>query len=114
MCIRDRPSTNQTRLVCVGTLCNRKNQIGILHACLLYTSVFSKKQAEELYSIAEKKGLLLQIALKTAYCPAFGHLFSLLKSGAVSYTHLRSNVVVPGFMATAMSSTLTDDQRNKI
>ena len=27
---------------------------------------------------------------------------------------IRSNVVVPGFMATAMSSTLTDDQRNKI
>lgn len=45
--------------------------------------VFSKKQAEELYSIAEKKGLLLQIALKTAYCPAFGHLFSLLKSGVI-------------------------------
>lgn len=34
--------------------------------------VFSKKQAEELYSMQEKKGLLLQIALKTAYCPAFG------------------------------------------
>ena len=45
--------------------------------------VFSKKQAEELYSIAEKKELLLQIALKTAYCPAFGHLFSLLKSGVI-------------------------------
>lgn len=27
---------------------------------------------------------------------------------------IRSNVVVPGFMATAMSSTLTDDQRSKI
>jgi len=27
---------------------------------------------------------------------------------------IRSNVVVPGFMATAMSSTLTDEQRNKI
>ena len=27
---------------------------------------------------------------------------------------IRSNVVVPGFMATAMSSTLTEDQRSKI
>ena len=31
-------STNQTRLVCVGTLCNRKNQIGILHALSKLTS----------------------------------------------------------------------------
>lgn len=45
--------------------------------------VFSKAEAEELYTIAEAKGLLLQVALKTAYCPAFGHLFSLLKSGVI-------------------------------
>lgn len=45
--------------------------------------VFSKAQAEELYDIAEKKKLHLQIALKTAYCPAFSHLFSLLKSGVI-------------------------------
>lgn len=45
--------------------------------------VFTKKQAEELYSIAEDKCLHLQVALKTAYCPAFGHLFSLLKSGVI-------------------------------
>ena len=30
------------------------------------------------------------------------------------YAYEMCNVVVPGFMATAMSSTLTDDQRNKI
>lgn len=45
--------------------------------------VFSRAQAEELYTIAEEKGLHLQVALKTAYCPAFGHLFSLLKSGVI-------------------------------
>lgn len=45
--------------------------------------VFSRTQAEELYTIAEEKGLHLQVALKTAYCPAFGHLFSLLKSGVI-------------------------------
>ncbi len=45
--------------------------------------VFSKAQAEELYSLAEQKKLVLMVALKTAYCPAFTHLVSLLKSGAI-------------------------------
>lgn len=42
-----------------------------------------KKQAEELYQIAEEKNLILMAALKTAYCPAFGHLIALLKSGVI-------------------------------
>ncbi len=45
--------------------------------------VFSKAQAEELYQIAEEKNLVLMVALKTAYTPAFGHLFSLLKSRVI-------------------------------
>ena len=45
--------------------------------------VFSKSQAKELYNIAEQNGLVLMTALKTAYCPAFGHLISLLKSGEI-------------------------------
>ena len=45
--------------------------------------VFSKAQAEELYSLAEQKKQVLMVALKTAYCPAFTHLVSLLKSGAI-------------------------------
>ena len=45
--------------------------------------VFRRSQADELYSLAESKGLVLMVALKTAYCPAFGHLVSLLKSGAI-------------------------------
>lgn len=45
--------------------------------------VFSKAQAEELYQLAEEKKRVLMVALKTAYCPAFGHLVSLLKSGAI-------------------------------
>lgn len=45
--------------------------------------VFKKSQAEELYHIAEEKSKVLMVALKTAYCPAFGHLVSLLKSGAI-------------------------------
>lgn len=45
--------------------------------------VMGKPQAEELYRLAEEKQLVLMVALKTAYCPAFGHLVSLLKSGVI-------------------------------
>lgn len=45
--------------------------------------VFSKKQAEELYALADEKKVVLMVALKTAYCPAFVHLVSLLKSGEI-------------------------------
>jgi glycerol-3-phosphate cytidylyltransferase len=45
--------------------------------------VFKLSEAQELYEIAESKNLVLMVALKTAYCPAFGHLVTLLKSGAI-------------------------------
>lgn len=45
--------------------------------------VFKKQEAEELYKIAEDKNLVLMAALKTAYCPAFGRLVTLLKSGVI-------------------------------
>lgn len=45
--------------------------------------VFKRSEAEELYQLAENRKLTLSIGLKTAYCPAFGHLFSLLKSGVI-------------------------------
>ena len=45
--------------------------------------VFSKSQAEELYALADEKKVILMVALKTAYCPAFVHLVSLLKSGEI-------------------------------
>lgn len=45
--------------------------------------VLRKNEAEELCGLAEKKGLVLMVAVKTAYCPAFGHLLSLVKSGAI-------------------------------
>lgn len=45
--------------------------------------VFSAGQAEELLHLAQQKGLVLMVALKTAYCTAFRHLVSLLKSGAI-------------------------------
>lgn len=44
---------------------------------------FKKKEAEELYSLAEEKGLILLEAIKTAYCPGFAHLVGIAKSGII-------------------------------
>jgi len=45
--------------------------------------VLKESEAKELLSLAEEKSLVLMIALKTAYCPAFGHLYTLIKSGII-------------------------------
>ena len=45
--------------------------------------VLSKEQAIELYRLAEEKNLILLEASKTAYCPAFGHIVTLVKSGII-------------------------------
>lgn len=66
--------------------------------------VFKKSEAEELYSIAKRKGLVLNVALKTAFCPAFGHLFSLLKSGIIG------DIVE----VNASVTTLTDESSEKL
>lgn len=42
-----------------------------------------KEEALELYSLAEKQNLVLLEASKTAYCPAFGHIITLAKSGII-------------------------------
>ena len=66
--------------------------------------VFSKAQAEELYSLAEEKKRVLMVALKTAYCPAFVHLVSLLKSGAIGdIVEINASV-----------TTLTDENSEKL
>lgn len=66
--------------------------------------VFNKLQAEELYHIAEEKRLVLMVALKTAFCPAFVHLVSLLKSGAIG------EIVE----VNASVTTLTDETSDKL
>jgi len=66
--------------------------------------VFNKAQAEELYSLAEHKKRVLMVALKTAYCPAFVHLVSLLKSGAIG------DIVE----VNASVTTLTDESSDKL
>ena len=45
--------------------------------------VLSKEQALELYSLAEERNLVLLEASKTAFCPAFGHIVTLVKSGII-------------------------------
>lgn len=43
----------------------------------------NKDEAIELYRLAEEKNLMLMEASKTAYCPAFGHIVTLIKSGII-------------------------------
>lgn len=45
--------------------------------------VLSASQARELYDYAEAHGLVLLEASKTAFCPAFNHLVTLVKSGVI-------------------------------
>lgn len=45
--------------------------------------LLSKEQAVELYRLAEERNLVLMEASKTAYCPAFGHIITLVKSGII-------------------------------
>ena len=66
--------------------------------------VFKRSEAEELYGIAESKNLVLMVALKTAYCPAFGHLITLLKSGMIG------EIVE----VSASVTTLTDESSQKL
>lgn len=66
--------------------------------------VFSKAQAEGLYQMAEERNLVLMVALKTAFTPAFGHLFSLLKSRVIG------DIVE----VNASVTTLTDENSEKL
>lgn len=45
--------------------------------------VLSTAEARELLAIAKERNLILAVAHKTAYCPAFRHLVSMLKSGVI-------------------------------
>ncbi len=45
--------------------------------------MLSKEDALELYRMAEERNLVLMEASKTAYCPAFGHIVTLIKSGII-------------------------------
>ena len=45
--------------------------------------VLKMQQARELYETAEKKGIVLMEANKTAFAPAFCHLITMIKSGMI-------------------------------
>lgn len=45
--------------------------------------VFSSKEAREFLETARERNLVLMAGLKTAYCPAFIHLLSFLRSGGI-------------------------------
>ncbi len=45
--------------------------------------MLNKAEALELYRLAEERNLVLMEASKTAYCPAFGHVVTLIKSGII-------------------------------
>lgn len=45
--------------------------------------VLQREQALELYQLAEEKGLVLMEASKTAYCSAFCHITTLVKTGII-------------------------------
>lgn len=45
--------------------------------------VLKRDEAKELYELAEKNGVILLEANKTAHCPAFNHLMVIIKSGLI-------------------------------
>ena len=45
--------------------------------------VFKKAQAEELFELAKKHGVVLMEAIKTAYCPGFNQLVNVARSGII-------------------------------
>ena len=66
--------------------------------------VLKESEAKELFALAKEKSLVLMMAHKTAYCPAFGHLIALLQSGAIG------DIVD----INAATSTLTDENDPKM
>ena len=61
----------------------RKALLADKHVLCEIPFVLSKEQAVELYQLAEERNLVLLEASKTAFCPAFGHVVTLVKSGII-------------------------------
>ena len=55
---------------------------------------FSRAEAEELFSLAAQKDLVLMEAVKTAYCPGFMRLCALVRSGINAFGHTRHNRII--------------------
>lgn len=61
----------------------KKSLLAGKHVLCEIPFTLKKDEARELYSLAEEKNLVLMEASKTAYCPAFGHIVTLIKSGII-------------------------------
>lgn len=61
----------------------KKSLLAGKHVLCEIPFTLKKEQALELYRLAEDKNLVLMEASKTAYCPAFGHIVTLIKSGII-------------------------------
>lgn len=53
------------------------------HVLVETPMVLDGVKAKALYALAQKKGLILMEANKTAHCPAFNHLMVMIKSGVI-------------------------------
>ena len=61
----------------------KKSLLAGKHVLCEIPFTLKKDEALELYRLAEEKNLVLMEASKTAYCPAFGHIVTLIKSGII-------------------------------
>ena len=53
------------------------------HVLVETPMLLNGEQARECFELAEKKGVILMEANKTAHCPAFNHLMVMIKSGVI-------------------------------
>lgn len=61
----------------------KKSLLADKHVLCEIPFMLSKSEALELYRLADEHNLVLMEASKTAYCPAFGHIVTLIKSGII-------------------------------
>ena len=61
----------------------KKSLLAGKHVLCEIPFVLKKEHAMELYQLAEERNLVLLEASKTAYCPAFNHIVTLVKSGII-------------------------------
>lgn len=65
-----------------GQLIQQAIESGV-HVLCETPMVLNSVEAQKLFEFAEKSGLVLMEANKTAYCPAFNHLMVMIKSGVI-------------------------------
>lgn len=101
------------------------NRLKAMYDVNVFTPMMITKYAIRNMLLHKTKGCIIHISSISVhtgykglamYASSKGALEAFSKDTAREWGQLgiRSNVVVPGFMATAMSSTLTDEQRSKI